>query len=122
MESDDNTEARGASRRAGDISRAIPHGPDLVDGTGRSTDAHGWRRYSAFSGSVSGRHVRSIKRRDDYSAISQALVFGGILNGDAPLFERFTLGDSSTLRGWSKFDLAPVGGTRVAHGSLEYTF
>ena len=25
----------------------------------------------------------------------------------APLFERFTLGDSSTLRGWNKFDIAP---------------
>jgi hypothetical protein len=55
-------------------------------------------------------------------SVISAEFFGGILNGDAPLFERFTLGDSSTLRGWSKFDLAPVGGTRVAHGSLEYTF
>ena len=43
------------------------------------------------------------------------------MNGRAPLFERFTLGDSRTLRGWSKFDVAPVGGSRVAHGSLEYT-
>jgi outer membrane protein assembly factor BamA len=44
------------------------------------------------------------------------------VNGQAPLFERFTLGDSRTLRGWSKFDVAPMGGTRVAHGSLDYTF
>jgi outer membrane protein assembly factor BamA len=51
-----------------------------------------------------------------------AEFLAGALNGDAPLFDRFTLGDSRTLRGWSKFDLAPVGGTRVAHGSLEYTF
>jgi hypothetical protein len=46
----------------------------------------------------------------------------GAMNGRAPLFERFTLGDSRTLRGWSKFDVAPVGGSRVAHGSLEYSF
>jgi hypothetical protein len=46
---------------------------------------------------------------------------GGI-SGDAPLFERFSLGDSRTLRGWDKFDLAPAGGDRVFHTSLEYRF
>jgi hypothetical protein len=46
----------------------------------------------------------------------------GRLNGTAPLFDRYTLGDSRTLRGWSKFDLAPLGGTRVVHGSLEYSY
>ena len=51
-----------------------------------------------------------------------ASFFAGAMNGRAPLFERFTLGDSRTLRGWSKFDIAPTGGSRVAHGSLEYTF
>ena len=51
-----------------------------------------------------------------------ASFLAGILGGRAPLFERFVLGDSRTLRGWSKFDVAPLGGTRAAHGSLEYTF
>jgi len=51
-----------------------------------------------------------------------ASFLAGILGGRAPLFERFVLGDSRTMRGWSKFDVAPLGGTRVAHGSLEYTF
>jgi hypothetical protein len=51
-----------------------------------------------------------------------ASVLIGRINGLAPLFERFTLGDSRTLRGWSKFDVAPVGGARVAHASFEYTF
>ena len=41
---------------------------------------------------------------------------------EAPLFERFTLGDSATLRGWNKFELAPIGGNRVFHQSLEYRF
>ena len=38
------------------------------------------------------------------------------------MFERFVLGNTSTLRGWHKFDLNPLGGTRVAHGSLEYRY
>jgi len=38
----------------------------------------------------------------------------------APLFERFTLGDSSTLRGWNKYDIAPAGGEYVFHTSVEY--
>lgn len=46
-------------------------------------------------------------------------VTGGVLNGAAPLFERFVLGNSRTLRGWSKFDVDPVGGERFAHGSIE---
>ncbi len=44
----------------------------------------------------------------------------GQVNGRAPLFERFVLGNSVTLRGWNKFDLAPFGADRVAHGSFEY--
>ena len=51
-----------------------------------------------------------------------AEVFGGGITGQAPLFERFTLGDSATLRGWNKFELAPIGGNRVFHQSLEYRF
>lgn len=48
-------------------------------------------------------------------------VAGGI-DGTAPLFERFSLGDSRTLRGWNKYDIAPAGGGRVFHASLEYRF
>jgi hypothetical protein len=44
----------------------------------------------------------------------------GRANGRAPLFERFSIGNSTTLRGWSKFDADPIGGTRMAHGTLEY--
>jgi hypothetical protein len=40
----------------------------------------------------------------------------------APLFERFTLGDSSTLRGWNKYDIAPVGGEYMFHASAEYRY
>ncbi len=47
---------------------------------------------------------------------------GGLITGNAPLFERFSLGNSFTLRGWNKFDVAPLGGARAAHGSLEYRY
>jgi Omp85 superfamily domain len=46
----------------------------------------------------------------------------GAISGSAPLFERFVLGNSSTLRGWNKFDLAPLGGSRMAHNSVEYRY
>lgn len=46
----------------------------------------------------------------------------GVMNGRAPLFERFVLGNSATLRGWSKFDVAPLGGDRMAHGTIEYGY
>jgi surface antigen Omp85-like protein len=46
----------------------------------------------------------------------------GYISGQAPLFERFSLGDSSTLRGWNKYDLAPAGGERMFHQSIEYSF
>jgi hypothetical protein len=49
-------------------------------------------------------------------------VFGGGISGAAPLFERFSLGDSATLRGWNKFEIAPAGGDHVFHQSLEYRF
>jgi outer membrane protein assembly factor BamA len=46
----------------------------------------------------------------------------GVLDGQAPLYERFVLGDSTTLRGWSKFDLDPLGGSHVVHGSVDYGY
>lgn len=52
----------------------------------------------------------------------EARFTAGFLSGRAPLFERFSLGNSYTLRGWNKFDLAPLGGTRAAHNSLEYGY
>ncbi len=61
---------------------------------------------------------RISKRKNSFDAHFQ----GGLITGTAPLFERFSLGNSFTLRGWNKFDVAPLGGARVAHGSLEYRY
>lgn len=49
-------------------------------------------------------------------------VSTGLISGRAPLFERFVLGNSSTLRGWNKFDLDPLGGNRMVHNTVEYRY
>ncbi|HUI82263.1 MAG TPA: BamA/TamA family outer membrane protein [Bryobacteraceae bacterium] len=46
----------------------------------------------------------------------------GMLTGRAPLFERFVLGNSTTLRGWNKFEIDPLGGNRMVHNSVEYRY
>ena len=46
----------------------------------------------------------------------------GYISGDAPLFERFSLGNSTTLRGWDKYDISPLGGERMFHSSVEYRY
>jgi outer membrane protein assembly factor BamA len=57
----------------------------------------------------------------DRQFIEIALV-AGVLDGRAPLFERFVLGDSATLRGWNKYDIDPLGGNRMVHGSVTYGY
>jgi hypothetical protein len=52
----------------------------------------------------------------------EATGMAGGITGHAPLFERFTLGDSRTLRGWNKYDIAPAGADRVLHSSVEYRY
>jgi hypothetical protein len=49
-------------------------------------------------------------------------AMGGQITGTAPLFERFTLGDSRTLRGWNKLDISPVGADRMWATSVEYRY
>jgi hypothetical protein len=49
-------------------------------------------------------------------------VVAGVITGDAPLFDRFVLGNSSTLRGWNRFDIDPAGGDRVVHNSADYRY
>jgi outer membrane protein assembly factor BamA len=61
----------------------------------------------------------SLKKGKSYF---DARFLSGYITGTAPLFERFSLGNCNTLRGWNKFDVAPLGGTRAAHGTLEYRY
>jgi outer membrane protein assembly factor BamA len=59
--------------------------------------------------------------RHEHQSLEVTLV-AGVIYGHAPLFERFILGNSSTLRGWNKYDLDPIGGNRVVHGSVTYGY
>jgi len=49
-------------------------------------------------------------------------AMGGAIDGDAPMFERFALGDSRTLRGWNKWAITPVGGDRMFSTTLEFRY
>jgi len=45
---------------------------------------------------------------------------GGSLRGNAPFTERFAAGNSLLLRGWNKFEIAPLGANRLVASSVEY--
>jgi outer membrane protein assembly factor BamA len=49
-------------------------------------------------------------------------IESGVIGGRAPLYERFVAGNSYYLRGWNKYDIAPVGGDRAALGMVDYTY
>jgi hypothetical protein len=49
-------------------------------------------------------------------------AWGGMIEGRAPLNDRFILGNATSLRGWNKYDLDPLGGNRVVHNSVEYRY
>ena len=44
----------------------------------------------------------------------------GLLNGRAPLAERFIGGNSHILRGWNRNEIAPFGANRLAQVSVDY--
>jgi hypothetical protein len=49
-------------------------------------------------------------------------LMAGSVAGHAPLFERFVLGSDSTLRGWDRYAIDPVGGDRMVHNSMTYGY
>ncbi|MBM3786432.1 MAG: hypothetical protein FJW30_18900 [Acidobacteria bacterium] len=53
------------------------------------------------------------------STLSFDLLAGG-LDGRSPIRDRFTAGTTRVLRGWSKFELAPLGADRLMATSTEY--
>jgi hypothetical protein len=65
-------------------------------------------------------HARYSYARDAQSV--EVTVVAGAMYGQAPLFERFALGDSAMLLGWNKYNLDPVGGNRLAYGSVTYGY
>jgi hypothetical protein len=48
--------------------------------------------------------------------------WGGVVEGRAPLDDRFVLGNNTYLRGWNKYELDPIGGNRVISNSVDYRY
>jgi hypothetical protein len=71
---------------------------------------------------IRGTRWMSVMRFGTAISTFSSAVWRGPMSERAPLFERFTLGDSRTLRGWNKFDVAPLGGTRTGYGSVQYMY
>ncbi|HYM11459.1 MAG TPA: BamA/TamA family outer membrane protein [Bryobacterales bacterium] len=100
----------------------------LEDSAGRKHTVEAGYRLRAASKSLASDFGYTRQRWDlgyeiGWSKQAVAASFAaGVLTGRAPLYERFVLGNSETLRGWSKFDVAPLGGDRMAHTSLEYRY
>ena len=97
-----------------------PHsaGPDHEAGAAFTVRAGRTSLQSDFTYESYLAEVDYLYRWRKHSVLVSAMA-GGI-SGTAPLFERFTLGDSKTLRGWDKYEISPVGGNRMFSTSLEY--
>lgn len=65
-------------------------------------------------------HARFEIESDDRTFVADFRA--GRITGSAPLFERFALGDTQTLRGWNKYDIAPAGTDRMWHQSVEFRY
>ena len=85
---------------------AISCGPPWTDSAAISSTSDTSGRRAISSTSARARRIASLSL--------------GYISGNAPLFERFSLGNSLTLRGWDKYDIAPLGGERMFHSSVEY--
>jgi hypothetical protein len=59
--------------------------------------------------------------RHDHQLVEIGVALG-LIYGNAPLFERFVLGNSYTLRGWNRYDIDPLGGNRLAYGTVTYGY
>ena len=69
------------------------------------------------------RHMLSLRyevKSGRHTAANELMA--GTMTGDAPLFERFSLGSASTLRGWDRFDIDPLGGRTMIHNEFTYGY
>ncbi len=69
------------------------------------------------------RHIISFKyeARSGRHVASDAFTAGEI-SGDAPLFEQFVLGTSTALPGWDRFQIDPLGASRIVHNEMSYGY
>ena len=69
------------------------------------------------------RHLVSVKYEAKSGRHTMSDEFmGGSIAGQAPFFDRFVLGSSSTLQGWDRYEIDPLGGSRVFHNQITYGY
>jgi hypothetical protein len=69
------------------------------------------------------RHLGDVRYRYEHGHNTVKVGFqAGRITGNAPLYERFILGNAEALRGWNKFDLQPLGASQMLHGSIDYIY
>jgi hypothetical protein len=101
------------------------HWQDSVSGTHRFSAGYSLRAATNFLGGAYAytRHLIDAtyhwKRGHQQSQIT---FQAGAINGQAPLFDRFVLGTSANLRGWDKYEIDPLGGSRILYGSVGYGY
>lgn len=99
---------------------------EVAEATSREVDAiYRLRAATAGLGSDSSYVRHSVQAKYSWRHerhLAEVAVTAGMIYGRAPLFERFVLGNNSTLRGWNKYELDPMGGNRLAHASVTYGY
>ena len=83
------------------------------------------RAATRFLASDTGYTRHAVNARYSYTRDHQLVEIGlslGLIYGNAPLFERFVLGNSYLLRGWNRYEMDPLGGNRLAYGSVTYGY
>lgn len=96
---------------------------EMLDADHSIQAAYGVRAATRTLGTdcVYNRHVWQVRYRVTSHPYEVSLQFyAGAVRGQAPLFDRFVLGNASRLRGWSKWDVAPLGAERVVYGSAQF--
>jgi outer membrane protein assembly factor BamA len=97
---------------SGDSTQELDAGYSLRAATTLLGSDLGYTRHVAHAKYVYTRGAQSV----------EATLIAGAIYGQAPLFERFALGDGTLLRGWNKYELDPLGGNRLAYGSVTYGY
>lgn len=102
-----------------DFGRTVEGGENLQRWDGKYGVRVGTRQLG--SDYVYVRHSVSVRYewRSGRHLVADRLIAGAI-SGQAPLFERFVLGNSSTLQGWDHYTIDPRGGNRMVHNSVSY--
>jgi hypothetical protein len=89
---------------------------DVLGGAQSYTRHHGSLGYTYI---LNKKDHPSFSELFDQSRLHLDLALGRI-TGSAPMFERFSLGNTQTLTGWNKYEISPLGADRMAYTSIGF--